>query len=197
MDADEIGGVFDVAGQRSDRQRRRIRGENNAGRLARIERSLGPRVGLCLGAAILEHRFEDEIAARERRVIGARADAGHQRVALGCGGAPLVDLVGDQMRNLRLAFVRGLLVAIDQRDLDPRGGGDVGNTRAHEARADDADATGWPRRNVGRAAGALVEVLHRHEQRAHHRRSLRRTEDFANHRDSTRRARSIGSCSPS
>ena len=49
---------------------------------------------------------------------------------------------------------------------------------AHEARADDADLLEVRRWLVGRTPRALVQVLHRHEQRADHRRCFRRTQDL-------------------
>ena len=52
---------------------------------------------LLLDCAVLEHRLDDEVAALQIGVIGARVDAREQRVAVGALGAALGDLVGDQL----------------------------------------------------------------------------------------------------
>ena len=67
-----------------------------------------------------------------------------------------------------LALVGGLLVAIDQHDLDAGLRRDIGDAGAHEARAEHADllqacfGTPWGRRHQ------LVGVLQAEEQRADH-----------------------------
>ena len=173
MDADEARGVGKALGERGDRQGRGVGGEDHA----RLERRLSLRIGLGLHLAVLEHGFDDEVAVGERGIVGGRGDARDERVALRRGGAAAVDLVADQLCRMRLAALRGLLVAVDQHDVDAGERGDVADARAHEAGADDADAFRRAARQV-RPARALVELLHRHEQRAHHRRRLRRAQDF-------------------
>ena len=51
-------------------------------------------VASALTAAVLEHRFDHEVAALERGVVGGRRDAGEQRLLVGRLGAAL----GDQRR---------------------------------------------------------------------------------------------------
>ena len=65
-----------------------------------------------------------------------------------------------------------LPVAVEQHDRDAGLGGDIGDARAHEAGADDADLPDFVVCDPGRPARALVELLQRHEQRADHRRRL-------------------------
>ena len=78
---------------------------------------------------------------------------------------------------MRLALVRAILVAVDQHHVDARLRADRGDARAHEPGADDADLLDLNWRHTGRPPGALVEILHRDEQRADHRRGFRRAQD--------------------
>ena len=79
---------------------------------------------------------------------------------------------------MRLALVGGFLVAVDEHHVDAGERADIGDAGAHEAGAEHADLLDRPRRHGGRTAGAFVEFLHGHEQRADHRRRLRRAENF-------------------
>ena len=79
---------------------------------------------------------------------------------------------------MRLALFGRLHVAVDQHDRNARIRRHVGDTGAHEARADDPDLAQLGRRHVLGTARALVQFLHRQEQRADHRRRFLRAQDF-------------------
>ncbi len=78
---------------------------------------------------------------------------------------------------MRLALFRGFRIAVDQHDVEPGERADISDAGAHEAGAEHADLFQRLRRN-GRTPRALVELLHRDEQRADHRRRFRRAENF-------------------
>ena len=174
MDADEILRLLRRLGERADRQGRGVAGEDHV----RPDNGLRLFCRLLLDRAILEHRFDDEVAALQIGVVGARVDARQQRVAVGALGAALGDLVGDQLLRMRLALVGRFLVAVDQHDFEPGARRDIGDARAHEAGADHADLAQVRRRDFGRTARALVELAHREEQRADHRRRFLRAQDL-------------------
>ena len=71
---------------------------------------------------------------------------------------------------MSLALVGRFLVAVEDDHRNACLGGDIGDASAHEAAADDADLLELGLRYAFRTAGALVELLQRHEQRADHRR---------------------------
>ncbi len=79
MHADEILRLLRDLGQRGDRQRRGVGGEDDV----RAHRRLRPLRRLRLDGAILEHGLDHEVAALQRRIIGGRGDAREQRVAVG------------------------------------------------------------------------------------------------------------------
>ena len=174
MDADEALGILELGGERGDRQGRGIGGED--GVVANDRLHLGDDVGLDL--AVLKHGLDDEIAVLQRAVVAARRDLLQERVALGALHTALVDAVGQRFVHARLAFVGGLLVAVDQHHVESRRGRDLRDTGAHEAGADDAYLLELRGRLLRRAARALVQFLHRHEQGADHRRRLRRAQDL-------------------
>ena len=166
-------GLSEVSGERGDRQSRGVAGEDDVGAEhgLRLLRRLG------LHRAVLEHRLDDEVAALELRVVGGRLDAREQRLLVGRLGAALGDLRAHDLVRIGLALVGRFLVAVDQHDLEPGVGRDIGDARAHEARAEHADLLEVGRRNVRRTARALVELAHRQEQRADHRRRFLRQQD--------------------
>ena len=92
-------------------------------------------------------------------------------------GAALGDLAADDLVGIGLALVGRFLIAVDQHDVESGVGRDIGDARAHEARAEHADLLEVGRRNVRRTAHALVELAHRQEQRADHRRRFLREQD--------------------
>ncbi len=173
MHADELVRPPGAFRQRRDRQGRGVGAEHRP--LGDHRLGLGDGVGLHL--AVLEHRLDDEVAARERAVVRRRRDAREQCIALGGGGAPALDLLVDQGLRMRLALVGARLVAVDQHHVEPRLRGHVGDAGAHEAGADDADRLQLRGRHRLRPARALVELLHRDEQRADHGGGLRRAQD--------------------
>ena len=149
MHADEILGLQRGLGERGDRQRRGVAGEDDLGAEhgLRLLRRLG------LDRAILEHRLDDEVAALEIGVVGGRLDAREQRLLVGRLGAPLGDLRADDLVRIGLALVGRFLVAVDQHDLEPGVGRDIGDAGAHEAGAEHADLLEIRRGNV-RPGGA-------------------------------------------
>ena len=79
---------------------------------------------------------------------------------------------------MRLAFVGRFLIAVDEHHVDAGERADIGDAGAHEAGAENADLPDRLGRHGGRPARALVELLHRKEQRADHRRRFRRAQDL-------------------
>ena len=174
MDSDEARLILPFLGQRIDRQRRGIGGED--GILAQQRLRLG--IGLGLDLAILEHRFDDQIAIADGVVVRRRGDARQQCVAVGVLGAALGDEAVDHRLRMRLALVGAFLIAIDQHHVDAGLGRDVTDAGAHEAGADDGELLDLGRRNILRPARALVQFLHRQEQAADHRRRFLAAQDF-------------------
>ena len=112
------------------------------------------------------------------RIVGGRRDARQQRVAVGGGGAAARDLIADHLVRMGLALVGARLVAVDQHDVDAGLRRDIADAGAHEAGADDADLLDLRRRHSRGPPRALVEFLHRDEQRADHRGGFRRAHDL-------------------
>ena len=98
------------------------------------------------------------------------------RIAIGSAHRAATDLIGDQLFRMRLARCRDVWIAIDQHDVQPGERADIGDARAHEARAEHADRLQRLLRHFRRAAHAGIEILHGNEQRADHRRGLRRAQ---------------------
>src|SRR5260370_40874287 len=95
--------------QRIDRQRRGVGGKDRIGFQKRLR--LG--VGLGLDLAVLEHRFDDEIAILQNIVVGGRGDARQDGVAVTFLGAALGNQIVDHGFGATLALVGALLIAID------------------------------------------------------------------------------------
>ena len=164
---------LNAAGKRTDRQRRRVGAED---RLI-ADDVLHPRNHLFLHLAVFEHRLDDEIAILQCDKIRRRRDAREHRVAVGRGGAAAIDLIGHQLLRMRLALFRGFRVLVDEDDFETGKRADISDAGAHETGAEHADLLDRPRRDIGRPPRALVELAHRHEQRADHRGGLRRTQN--------------------
>src|SRR3989442_8576400 len=111
MDADEMSWPFRHLRERADRQSRGVGAED----CPLPDRSFRRGDGAGLDLAVLEHRLDDEVAVPERAVVRGRPYAREQRIALGYGREPPVDLLGDQFRRMGLALVGRLLIAVDQR----------------------------------------------------------------------------------
>ena len=155
MDPDELLGP--------NRVFRKVR-DGNGGGVGGEDRALGHgRFGcFCcsfLDRGVLEHGLDDQIAALQMGVIIGRRDQGQQGLlALGSGTALLHRRVFET-GGMGLALVRSLLVAVDQDDRNPGLCGDIGNARAHEAGADNADLLELGGFDAFRTACALVEFL--------------------------------------
>jgi hypothetical protein len=136
MNADKARRIADRRRERSDRERRGVRGQDGIGAHG------GPRhcIGFGLHLPVLEHGLDDEIAILESGVFVGRLDPLEQCVTLDSAGAAAVDLLGDQPLRLPLAPFGRFPVAVDQNDVDARRGRDIGDAGAHEARADDPHA---------------------------------------------------------
>ena len=166
MDADEFALVLEFLRQRIDRQRRGVGGEDRV----RLQQRLRLGVGFGLDLAVLEHRFDDEVAILQHVVVGGGADARQDGVAVGLLGAALLDQVVDHRLGVALALVGAFLIAVDQHHVDARARRDVADAGAHETGADDGEFLHLGRRHVRRTPRALVQFLHRQEQAADHRR---------------------------
>ena len=114
----------------------------------------------------------------ERGVVSGRRDARQQRVAITGLGAALGDLLVDHLLRMRLALVGAFLVAVDQHDVEAGAGRDVADAGAHEAGADHGDLLDLGRRHIRRTPRALVQLLHRQEQAADHRRRFLGAQHF-------------------
>ncbi len=174
MDADEVLRVLRLGRERGDRQGRGVGAEHDL--VAHDCLRFRSRLGLHL--AVFEHRLDDQIGALELLIVGRRRDAREQLVGIFLLGAAALDLAGKNVRRIGLAFVGRLLIAVDQHHVDAGLRGHVGDARAHQARADHADLL--ERRGSGpfRPPRALVQFLHRDEQRADHRRRFGRAHDL-------------------
>ena len=79
---------------------------------------------------------------------------------------------------MRLALAGCLHVPVDQDDVDAGCCRDVSDRSAHETGANDADLLDLGLRLTCRATGALVQLLHRDEERADHREGLGGLQDL-------------------
>jgi hypothetical protein len=184
--------VLELLGQRRDRQRRGVGGEDRV--LADHRLRLGDGLGLDL--AVLEHRLDDEVAVLERGVVGVARDARQQRVAVGLLGAALLDLssisFGEWPCPCRRSPGRGRSAP---RRCRPRR--DIGDAGAHEAGADDADLLDLGRRHAcGRRAPLFSSCIDTNSERIIAAASLR-AQDLGESSATRRAAPSIGNCRPS
>ena len=131
-----------------------------------------------LDDGVLEHRFDHQIAALERRVVGSRRNQRQKLLVVVRLRPPLLHLLGDQALGIRLALVGRRLVAVDQHDRDAGFGGHIGDAGAHEAGAQHADLAEFGLGHASRPSRALVELLQGDEKGADHRRRLARLQDF-------------------
>ncbi len=154
MDADEIVGPKRGFGQRGDRQSGGVGGEDHIGADHRLRLFRHLR----LDAALLEHGFDDEIAPRQRRIIGGRGDPRQQRRLVGFARLAARHLAGDALVAGRLAPVGAVLIAVDQHHLEAIERRDIGDARAHEAGAENADLLQGRRRDVFRAGARPSRV---------------------------------------
>ena len=161
-------------GERSDRQGRGVGGEGRA----RLEQRLRPGIGLGLDLAVLEHGLDHEIAIGDGVVVGGRRDARQRRIAILVRGAALLDEIVDHALRMGLALVGGGLVAIDQHHVDTGAGRHITDAGAHEAGADHGKLLHLGRRHAGGTPRALVQLLHRQEQRTDHRRRFLGPQDL-------------------
>ena len=145
---------------------------------SRLQQRLRLGVGLRLHLAVLEHRFDDEIAILQHAVVGGGADARQDGVAVAFLGAALGDQIVDHGFGVALALVGAFLVAVDQHHIDAGARRDVADAGAHEAGADDGELLHLGRRHVWRTPRALVQFLHRQEQAADHRRGFLAAQDL-------------------
>ncbi len=87
--------------------------------------------------------------SRQERHNPGRGDEREELFALFFGRPALGNRALDQLFGMGLALVAGRLVAIDEDDRNARLGRDIGDARAHEAGADDADLGEGGGRNPG------------------------------------------------
>jgi hypothetical protein len=163
MDADELVGLVGGFRKVRDRQGGGVGGEDRVG--AHGGQHVLRHFGFHLG--VLEDGLDDQVRPRQSSVIGGGGDAAkHLRLLLLRHLAALHALVEDAL-GVGFALVRGLLCRVDQDHLDPCIGGDIGDARAHHARADDADLLHALVRHGG-AVRALFERLLVDEERPDH-----------------------------
>ena len=174
MDTDELLRPGRGLGQARNRKGGGVGGKDRLRADHRLD--LGDHLGL--HRRVLEHRLDDEVAGREVRVVGAGVDTPEQGVTVGSLGPALVDLVGDELVRVGLALLRRLDGLVDEYDFHARIGADIGDARAHETGADDADLPDGGGRHGLRPARALVQLAHGEEQRADHRRRLLAAQDM-------------------
>ena len=111
-------------------------------------------------------------------VVGGRADAAQDRLAIAFLGAALLDQIVDHGLGVALALVGAFLVAVDQHHVDAGARRDIADAGAHEAGADHRKLLHLGRRHVRRTPRALVQFLHRQEQAADHRRRFLGAQDL-------------------
>ena len=165
VDADIVLRVERGLGERGDRQGRCVRREDHL----RPDNGLRLLGRFFLDRTILEHRFDDEVAALEVVVVRARRDAREQRVLVGRLRSALHHAGRHQVFRIGLALVGRRLVAVDQHDLRTARRRDVSNACAHHAGAEHADLFDRRARRVFWPARALFEFALRQEERADHR----------------------------
>ena len=132
------------------------------------DHGLGALRHIGLDGAILEHGLDDVIDVGEEREVDRRSDAVQKRVAIGLAHAALRDCALNELLGVALASFGGVQIAVDEHDLDAVRRRDIGDGRAHHARAEHADFLELRLRNALRAARQLVGLALVHEQRADH-----------------------------
>ena len=168
MDADELRGPLRRLCQTRDRQSRGVAREH------RGRRDHGFRLAghLGLDLALLEHRLDDQIAAREISVVCSGTDARQHRVRLRLGAPATLDLAREQLTRMIPALLGKLDRAVEQHDLHARSGGDMRDSSAHHSRAEDTEAADlgpWrPRRPARELVGLPLVHEHRPHQVARH-----------------------------
>ena len=95
VDAEEVGRVAAGVRQAGDRQGRGVGGEDGV----QAETGFGVAGGFGLDGGVLEDRFDDQVAAGERREVRGGGDAGEGGVALVGGGLLALDAVVEVRRR--------------------------------------------------------------------------------------------------
>ena len=164
VDADEVRGVRRGAREVCDRQGGSVGGEDCVGR----QMFLRAGGGFGLDSRVLEDGLDGHVATRESGIVGGGGDAGEGLGLLLRRELLSLHALVEQRLGGGAALVGGGLVAVEEHDLDPGGGGGMGDARAHHARAEDAEAADGLVGGVG-AGGPLFERLLVEKQRADHR----------------------------
>ena len=148
----KLPGSCEVFGERGDRQRRGVGGEDRVGASAA---AAALAIGLRLDLAILEHGLDDEVAVlrarRSRRSRVMRASSASRSPALARPFAirsSITSLCDGALPLSALSWSRSISTTSM-----PACARDIGDAGAHEAGADDADLLELGRRHV-RADGA-------------------------------------------
>ena len=113
----------------------------------------------CLSVEVLEHRLDDQVGAGEAAVVGAAGNERAEPLELGTREPAALEPLGEQPgrrpETLSDPDEVGILEPGIHLDVEYRGARDP---RAHEARADDAEAADLPRHGgAGRDAVVLLE----------------------------------------
>ena len=161
---DEVLGAHARLGELGDRQARRVGREDAALRDDRLCR-LGDGG---LDAAVLEDGLDDDVAALEVLVVGARLDAAEDPVDLLLRRPALFELASQALLHLGLAALGGVEIAVEEHHVDADLRRDMGDALPHQPSADDPDLLHVGRVVLLRPAGALLALLQAEEERAQH-----------------------------
>ncbi|CAH0273997.1 hypothetical protein SRABI112_03723 [Pseudomonas mediterranea] len=135
MQADEFRRVGNRSGQAGDGQRRGIGGDHRI----RPRYRLGGRRHLGFQVAILEHRFDDQLATGQLRIVVSGMNPRQRDFTLLRGDLLAGDLLVQQRGQTGFALLRGSQVDILEDHLDPGQGADTGNAGPHHASAEHSD----------------------------------------------------------
>ena len=169
MDADEFFGPHAHFGQAGDRQGGGVAAEYSVF----AELRFGALGDIGFQGAILEYRFDHQVAAFDGVVIGGGVDQGQQRVGLFLRHAAALDGFFAELFRIILAAIGTFLRGVDQHGFDTGAGLHVSDAGAHHAGAENGNLFRHEFIEAGRPAGALAQLVHRQKQRADHAARLR------------------------
>ncbi len=155
MQADKTLLLGDRRRQAADGQGRGIRGDHRI----RQCHPLCCSGDLAFQLAVLEHRFDDQVAALQVGVLLGRGDPRQNRVALLGGHAAAGDFFVQQLDRVILALLRGGQIDVLEDHLDAGRGAGERNTGAHHPCAENTELFGFMDRNAFRPRAAGIDVI--------------------------------------
>src|SRR5690606_16496511 len=164
VDADKVRLVAHAFGEAGDRQRRGVGAEYGI----RQHFVLDFLEDLVLEFGVLEHGFNNEVAALQVLGIGGRLDARQDFLFLLLGHLAAGDRLVEDLARVVLALLGVLNRDVLEHDFRASARGDVGNACAHHAGTEYGHFLGFILRHIFRAAGALVDGLQVEEERSDH-----------------------------